>query len=520
MEGSTMIKTMNGNFSNEPISHLMNHSLPDISFPERSTVRDATDDDPNQGANAEISIFDARKYFNETSVNEAKVSKRVSPVNVISLERISEPSDLLAVPRFSSASSFDGFPRNYRARSFNATPTTSSKASWNSQTGLLSNPPGAIAVSMRNLTSDQDKKGGPATASKWLFGRMCPCSGKKSVQVEENLSVLASESKTPPHLYKKKQTHKSIEVSMDTSNWSESREVISKSATYRISAENRFPNLGLGHRIFASGRAYSDSTTGFTFPKLKQNTPPYPDPPLESLEIFQPSDETSVSRKSTELKNQTKLVSRQSFTFPASPSRARIAEDDVASDTSSDLFEIESFSTQSTLYPMHHRRDSLDEASSFDARRLTATNINGSLIYNCRRSLDEPMTPSILTTECYEPSEASIDWSVTTAEGFDKGSVTDYSVVASEIDDMAMVHQENGGGGCGGSGKKKIGNGLLNCRCEKAVNVGPNPVKYVPEVQRMGQHNAYMHVSSRAQNLNKPSLARSQSYRLPLPFAT
>lgn len=534
MERSTMIKSLNGNLSQEPISHLMDHSLPYISFPKQTTLRDASfssylkPDDPNQGDDAEISIFDAQKYFNESNVSEAKVSTRVSPVNVISLERISERSDLLAVPRFSSASSVDGFARNYRARSFNATPTASSEASWNSQTGLLSNPPGTIAVSMRNPSFDHDKKRGPAPAPKWLFGRKCPCSGKKSVQVEEKLSVSVSESKTPPRLYNKKQSHKSIEIAMDTSNWSERREVISKT-THRISADNRFPNLGSGHRVLASGRHYSDSTTGFTFPILKQSKPhpikiTHPsleDPPRESLEIFQPSDETSVSRKSTELQNRM-LVSRQSFTFPASPSRTRITEDDVASDASSDLFEIESFSTQSTLYPMYHRRDSLDEASSFNARRLTATNINGGLMYNCRRSLDEPVTPSIAATECYEPSEASIDWSVTTAEGFDKGSVTNFSITASEIDDMAMVRQENGGNGSGGNGKKKLGNGLLSCRCEKAVSVGPNPVKCVSEVQRMGQHNTlrHMHVSSRTHNVNKPPLAMSQSDRLSHPFAT
>ncbi|KAJ0027764.1 hypothetical protein Pint_35970 [Pistacia integerrima] len=529
METSTTIKSINGNSSQEPISHLMDHSLPYI-FPKKTTLRDSSfssylkPDDSNQGDDAEIRIFDAQKYFNESNVNEAKVSKRVSPVNVISLERISERSDLLAVPRFSSASSVDGFARNYRARSLNATPTASSEASWNSQTGLLSNPPGTIAVSLRNTTSDRDQKRGPAPAPapKWLFGRKCPCSGKKSVQVEEKLSVSVSDSKTPPHLYSKKQTHKSIETAMDTSNWSERREVISKT-THRISADNRFPSLGLGHRVLASGRPYS-STTGFTFPILKQSKPhpikiTYPsleDPPRESLEIFQPSDETSVSRKSTELQNGM-LVSRHSFTFPASPSRTRITEDDVASDASSDLFEIESFSTQSTIYPMYHRRDSLDEASSFNARRLIATNINGGLMYNCPRSLEEPVTPSMAATECYEPSEASIDWSVTTAEGFDKGSVTNFSITASEIDDMAIVR--NGGGG---NGKKKLGNGLLSCRCEKAVSVGPNPVKCVPEMQRMGQHNTlrHMHVSSRTHNLNKPPLAMSQSDRLSLPFAT
>ena len=52
-----------------------------------------------------------------------------------------------------------------------------------------------------------------------------------------------------------------------------------------------------------------------------------------------------------------------------------ITDDDIASDASSDLFEIESFSTQTISYQMynnnnHGRQDSLDEASIFSGRRL------------------------------------------------------------------------------------------------------------------------------------------------------
>lgn len=187
-------------------------------------------------------------------------------------------------------------------------------------------------------------------------------------------------------------------------------------------------------------------------------------------------------------------------------------DDDVASDASSDLFEIESFSTQTTTYPMYHRRDSLDEAASFNARRLAAANGNNNLMYCTRGSLDEAVTPSIAATECYEPSEASIDWSVTTAEGFDRGSVTNYSATAPEVDDVAATRH-------GGGISKKKGNGgmLLSCRCEKAVSVvGPNPVKCVAG-------SGMRHVSSRtcsANNNSKPPLPRSQSHTLSLPFAT
>lgn len=560
MERSTVVTIKNINNGHHHLSpqqqqqqqQSMDHQ-PYISCPPKPPLRNASFSSylirpPNhqdihintsRADDSEICIFDARKYFNETNNNvniDSKViissSNRVSPLNVnnnyynlglISEHRIS--SDVSALPRFSSSSSVDGYGRNYRARSFNATPTASSEASWNSQTGLLQNPPGAVAISMRNPATEEKERGG-RTSNKWqLFGRKCPCSGKKSVQVEEKASSSSSvasvsaEPKTPAaRLYNdnsnnKRQIQKSLEIPVDESFQSE--EIITN--IRRISAENRFTGLGQQRvNIVAPGRPYTDATPGFTFPILNQtspmklvlnNAPLLEDPPRESLEIFQPpsDQETAVSRNST----------RRSFTFPASPSRTRMTtDDDVASDASSDLFEIESFSTQTTTYPMYH---SLDEAASYNARRLAAANGNNNLMYCTRGSPDEPVTPSIAATECYEPSEASIDWSVTTAEGFDRGSVTNYSVAASEVDDVAVTRHVGGGGGGGGSKKKGNGGMLLSCRCEKAVSVvGPNPVKCVAG-------SGMRHVSSRTCNVNsnsKPPLARSQSHTLSQPFAT
>ncbi|CAK7337872.1 unnamed protein product [Dovyalis caffra] len=555
MERSKVTKTIAaGSIAPHPIFDIIEPAHPCISYPQKSTVRDAsfssylspTPEQVNQVDDSEISIFDAQKYFNESG-GDPKLSKRVSPVNA-NLERISERYDFSSVPRFSSASSsVDGYGRNYRARSFHATPTASSEASWNSQIGLLSNPPGAIPVLMRNPPRNDDKKKGCGT--KWLLGRKCPCSGKKSVQVEEK----KSEPRTPSRMSHakvsldlKKQiqipttVENPIEKSLATPDWLERREVIPSTHrisadsklerrevipnTHRISADNnRFPS-GLSHqRVVASARPFStDTTAGFSFPILSQTpppiklvlpstTPPLEDPPRDSLEVFRPADDPIPTKSISDLHR------RQSFTA---------IDDDMASDASSDLFEIESFSTQTTSYAMYpNRRDSLDDASSFNARRLAAT--NGGNLY-CRQSLDEPRTPSIAPTECYEPSEASIDWSVTTAEGFDRGSVTNFSVSASEVDEMTMMRgreyekNSSGGGGGGGGGKKRGGNGglLMSCRCEKAVSVGPHPVKCVLTEGQRVTSSTMRHVGSRPGIMNKPPLARSLSARLSLPFAT
>ncbi|KAF5747900.1 hypothetical protein HS088_TW05G00630 [Tripterygium wilfordii] len=486
-------------------------SLPYITFPQKTNTRDAAfssylqTEEPNQAPDdSEISIFDAQKYFNETTVNDPKPSKRVSPINGVNLERLPD------VPRFSSASSsVDGY-RNYRAGSVNATPTASSEASWNSQTGLLSNPPGAIAVSIRNPSSTDKKTG---SSVKWIFRRKCPCSGKKSVQVEENISP--SEPKiTIPRPTEIITSNPKTETSSENS----ALQILGASrragmpSVRRISAENHFASNLVEHEpILPSGRTFNDGGSGFTFPILSNpklvlngsDTPPLDqDPPRESLEVFKPKDEPVSNTDSG-------IISRRSFTFPASSnSRMTPTDDDMASDASSDLFEIESFSTQTTTYPTCTRRDSLDDASTFNSR---------SRYLQIRRSLDEPVTPSVAPTECYEPSEVSIDWSVTTAEGFERASITNFSVTASEAEEMTWRVRNGSGSGSGGGGKKKA-NGLLSCRCEKAVSVGPHPVRCGPnEGQKMGPSGMGRHVSSRAPSVNKPPLASS---RLSIPFAT
>lgn len=369
--------------------------------------------EPEPEPEPELSIFDAKKYFNYEESNPAtKQPRQHQHQHLINLPP--------APPRLSSCSSIEsssyggGILRNNRARSSVATPTASSEASWNSKTGLLSNPPGAIHVSINNC---HKKTKSPC---KWLFGTTskCLCSGKKSVQVEDNYN------KTPPPPH-----------------------------------HHNFYNIKI------SPPTPTTTNAAFTFP----------DPPRESLEVFHPSRKDPIQSHRAVFPRQP-----MGFTFPVSPSKSRMGStdiDDVASDASSDLFEIESFSTQTTTYPV---RDSLDE--------------NPRLLY-CHMEEEEEGGG-----EYYEPSEASIEWSVTTAEGFDRASVTNMSsVTAMEIDEMVMKTKRKERGGSSSL--------LMSCRCEKAVSVavGPNPVE-----------SGTRHVSSNRGGgcNNKPPLARSRSSRL------
>ncbi|XP_031096121.1 protein PHYTOCHROME KINASE SUBSTRATE 4 [Ipomoea triloba] len=432
--------------------------LRDVSF--SSYLKQAGEDE------SEINVFDAKKYFSESTDWKELGNRSLFPA----IRNQNGSCDLSEINRFSSVSSVDagGFGRNVKA-----TPTASSEASWNSQTGLLSNPPGAIAVSLKNNVSEGDleKRRGSA-AAKWFFCRSkCPCSGKKSVQVQEAI-------RNGGHNDQQK-----------------------------IVLEERNQNLGLKVEVAGAVAKMTIRASDIIEDQIL--------PPKNSLEIFQPQ----VSRKSLDAVIQLSPQPRGggvvdnrdrrggNLGFPGSPISR---DDDVGSDASSDLFEIESFSTQTTSY---RRRDSLDDEGTFvNARRLAAYGGGG------RRSLDEPATPSVAATENYAPSEVSIDWSVTTAEG------------------VGMEDHAGGGGSrhwsweYGGEGKCSKGSGLLSCRHEKAVSVGPQPqpVKLAVAPDLIGPQTeappgalilTASHVSGRPPKPNKPPLATSHSARLSLAFA-
>ncbi|KAJ0978079.1 hypothetical protein J5N97_013553 [Dioscorea zingiberensis] len=343
--------------------------------------------------NAELSIFNADRYFSDISNKKSIITR--------------QSCDLSTNPRDSSVSSVDTFTRNYRSTSFRATPTASSEASWNSHTGLLPKPPASAAITVKAFPLNELTKPAPLPTPRWRFPRHCPCSGKKSIDVEEKYS----ETKSP-----------AVAPTAPQENWTKERERFQPSA--RFSQEPRFSS----RRVLDSG--------GFSFPVLKSpvsNTFPLPDPARHSLEVFKPS--------------------RMGYPFPASH-----LEDDAGSDASSDLFEIESFSK---------RRDSVDGLA---AGRLA----------QIRRSIEK--AAAVDPSEGYAPSEASVEWSVTTAEGFDRSSVANFSTAGSDYEPARFDRTGEQDRTAG----KRRGNGLLSCVCEKAVNVGPkSEQRGRPELDRV-----------------------------------
>ncbi|XP_075499033.1 protein PHYTOCHROME KINASE SUBSTRATE 4-like [Primulina tabacum] len=523
MASATMLKNFKYDSTQQPMFNVIetplnfttfaqnNSPFEDLSFSSYLKPKDKQND-PNSTTDDtdQISIFDARKYFSETNDSKSdpirQKQKEVAEQDSVSIRRQSSVN-----------SSADGYDRNYhRSRSFKTRPTASSDATWNSQTGLLANPPGSVGVSLKNFETDGCKKRN-SSGKKWFLNPKSCCIGKQSVQVKET----TSENENP---------------GPDTESISNTDSVIHKGPNPgKYLASLQAPRQ---HRVSASGRPFLDGVGPFSFPILnpsnksarlkdivkKPNVSVLEDPPRKSLEIFQAMLELSSALRP----DHSSMLNRAQFKIPGSPiSLVTNMDDDVGSDASSDLFEIESLSTP-TSYPMYRRRDSLEESAplTFSARRFASAhgiNINNDNVQFEMRSLGDPPTPRVAATECYAPSEVSIDWSVTTAEGFDKASVTNFSVSASEIGNVdclreRLPQQEEGGGGDGGKRKGNGGLLLMGCRQEKAVSVGPQPVKCVAE----GPPIFPLHVGGRPPRAIKTTRVAgggSKAARLSLAFA-
>ncbi|RWV89672.1 hypothetical protein GW17_00048172 [Ensete ventricosum] len=437
----------------------------------------------------ELNVFDAERYFREGDDAAAKQTGR---------------HDF-------SASSVDGFERNGHGRSasFLDTPTASSEASWNSKSGLLYNPPASAAVTVR-ASPVRDPRRPRASGASWLFCRSCPCSGEKSVDVEEShfetKSPTRSSMEADATIIAKKQSYRAGEMRLSSipervaaeapknefdveevtkvkitpGNWSKDRSFFH--VANRFSPEKTIPTE-IGHRIMNSDRSSTDSAN-FSFPIL---CPPSSNlaeaPPRDSLEVFRATDElTKMTKKPSEFQRRATVLpfsaerDSPSFTSPASPKPQ--PEDDAASDES-DLFEIQSLSTQMT----YHRRDSLDE---LERRPFVGSGAVAGIL-QLRRSLEGAAAPSIAPSECYQPSEASVEWSVTTAEAFDHASAANFSSPASNYDEFRFIEEEHNrfAAAMGGApaGQRRKGHRLLGCRSEKAVSVGPSPVCNRPPVE-------------------------------------
>jgi hypothetical protein len=274
--------------------------------------------------------------------------------------------------------------------------------------------------------------------------------GRKSLEIDEKLSEPNNPICTKPTTNKlhgnqaENDSASSIvpletltKVRISTGTWSKERDFIRPSTLFPAKAASPFPaeiaRTITKPIVFSLPDVLNNNTTKTTIIE----------PPRESIEVF-------GTRCTT-----------------APPTRIILkADEEQLSDTSSDLFELDSFTANSfgtTSYG--RRRDSLDDL--LNPRRLAQ------LPPEIKRNFDETEQSEC----CYPPSEVSVQWSVTTAEGFDRASVANFSSAASDFDESRFIQAERAridkrkvAAGAGGG----IGGGLLSCRGDKAVQIRCN----------------------------------------------
>ncbi|KAG0460859.1 hypothetical protein HPP92_021156 [Vanilla planifolia] len=456
---ANFLSSATSQFSLPPKPHLIDPPIFPFLRPEPPKL--AEDRVVRRTEESEISIFDAERYFNEGHNSRENTSNITATVT-----DVAEKCHLSPTTGDSSVSSFDGFTRTFRSRSFQATPTASSEASWNSQTGLLRNPPGSLSVNLRSFPNGEQRKDTSSANGRRLIGHHCSCFGKKSVQVEERCpepkpqvipSCSPNQSSATKMASFKADMNQIKKVKVLPGIRAQDPEIFRVPGRY--SFQNSFPSQDIDRWNFSSG--------GLSFPVVPHRKEAAAEEPARvSLEVFRPINDTAPPLRKTDLGD------RRSFIFPGSPKTRQVSDEDVASDASSDLFEIESLSTQAGF----RRRDSLDELSE---TRKAAVFPGGFSKFRQVLEDEEVTTPSIAPSECYPPSEVSVEWSIATAEGFDRVSVANFSSAVSDCDELHYAAE-----GLFGGKKKAVGGGgggILSCRSEKAVNVvGPKLVRFDP----------------------------------------
>ncbi|KAJ1283210.1 hypothetical protein BS78_03G110900 [Paspalum vaginatum] len=427
-----------------------------------------------RSAGAEIGIFTAERYFSAPDV--------VVPALIHDHDRE------LSVPAAEAAASQSGRT------------AASSEASWNSRSGLLSAASRQQKVSGvvcgsgdQGCRGKASTKGGGSGHRSWtLFGRDCPCAGRKAVTVD-----LASEPRSPAaaHSHARFSPQSAVEECLESDIFkvkvkrpspprAAAEEHTTKAVKVTVTPGSRaFPLAAAADAPLADFNAGMDrgsvSSGGFTFPapalgaaRAVGGSVVLDEPPRVSLEVFRPIDEDSVMLADPPLAMP--LAERAGLLPLAPAAAAALLDEEAMSDASSDLFDLESFAASSTYPTTYRGRGSRRNSADDDLPYVPAAAAEPAL------------------SECmYPPSEASVVWSVATAEGgaFDAASVANFSSAASAccVDDLRYVVPESPDAGftaamSRSAGRKKSGRGggfLNSCRCEKAVSVGPTPVRVV-----------------------------------------
>jgi hypothetical protein len=471
---------------------------------------------------AEIGIFTAERYF-----SAADVVRRDAAVVIPATPAPALPDHEL-LPRLSVPAAADVASQSGRT-------AASSEASWNSRSGLLSGAhphsaaarqykaAGAGAVygsDIQGYHRSRKTTGGAGSGQRWtLFGRDCPCAGRKAVTVD-----VASEPQSPAataHFNTRFSPQSAVEECLESDIFKPKHHLSppraatpdhqepAKAAKVTVTPGSRAFPLAAASNVAAAaqGRSAGDApfatfkaeidhrvmtSRGFTFPAIGSAARVVgggvlDEPPRVSLEVFRPIYEDSVM-----------LADPPPAVTFGGRAGMPLPDEEAMSDASSDLFDLESFAASSSYPTTYRGRGSRRNSADDDLPYISAA-----------------VEPAL--SECmYPASEASVVWSVATAEGgaYDAASLANFSSAASAccVEDLRYMVPESPEAGftatmSRSTGRKKSGGGgfLNSCRCEKAVSVGPTPVRVVrppahpgAASRKKGGDGAAQHYSSRA----------------------
>ncbi|KAL3511130.1 hypothetical protein ACH5RR_030531 [Cinchona calisaya] len=384
----------------------------------------------------EIDIFSADKYFNEGVDEETpRITKKYSPK--FDQKMVNPPPE------------FDPVKQPIRP----GTPSIQSESSWNSQNALLQNIP-------RN---QQPQKVNKVNRRSFLanIGCSCTCSDKNSVDIEVPIGENSSTSNRnvngkPANDKARKPTKPADLVSLNESQTQSSTSWIREDSHCR-----KFDQLGIGLSNEGHFRfpVSNNPKIGDNLPQMKQIEEEV-DTKRKSLEVFG-SPTQRKGKKSLSLDRSINMLTWDAIIPKVDeieiPPSSNGMYNDAGSDASSDLFEIESFSTNPSQY-------------------LTRQGSTG----------------SIAQTTCYAPSEASIEWSVVTA------SAADFSVMSDSEDLRTTTTKANRHGvslnvrTTPGREMPKRHSGILSgCYSQKAVRVAGDVYKTSEKTSPGRHHKPY-----------------------------
>ncbi|KAF9667748.1 hypothetical protein SADUNF_Sadunf15G0055700 [Salix dunnii] len=385
-----------------PPANMINSSQ-EISLPAR-TERTKADE-------GEISVFGAERYFNMKLDDD---SPRITD-NINAGKRVHEKEHPVDLQRM-------------RPKSRLGTPSVTSEASWNSQIALLPN-------SLRNSSPTRHQK----VNERWFFsGFACSgyCSDKKSVYTDKDTCHRGVHGKE----LRKESARNPIGLE-GTRKQSQSRLNQVKDEFHSPSFKRT--NVGSKRREYFVLPCVNSGVQNLDFKGGEKKI--IEDDPRKSLEVF---GSHLLKREDIALNLERKLSVLTWDAIPKAPnipttSTSSQMYEDIESDGSSDLFEIENLSGYSHVQPIFTKQTS-DAMSS------------------C-------MTP---TSRCYEPSESSIEWSVVTA------SAADFSAVSVDYDEKMLAENSKINPVLAATvPKRSRPNGLLGCKSQKAVDVAETAYK-------------------------------------------